>query len=463
MSAVSENKFLTAPLGITYVRTALPVITVMMMNGIHSVIDAIFLGQYVGPQALAAVTLIFPVFMLLVALSTLVSSGMSSILARYLGAGEIGRARAVFTGAHGLAFAISLGLILAFSLIGKPVVALLANGSQEVADMSLVYLRLTIFFGPIFFLMSVQGDGLRNEGKLLLMAAMSVFSSLANIAFNYLFIGIMGLGVAGSAYGTAAAMIVSLVIVINYRIFGNTLLSPRTMKRSDLTHDWPSILSLGGAQSLSFFGFALGSIAVISALQLSQPSNYDTIVSAYGILTRILGLTFMPILGLAQAMQTITGNNYGARQDKRVQQSLFLALVLAFTYCVLIQILTTLGSNQIGAIFVDDPGTIAELSRILPVMLMVYCLTGPLYMIALHFLAIGDAPLTALLSLSKPYFFAIPLTFLLSTTFGESGIWWASPMAELMLLALTLATLRWAARHRSLKFGLFRTTGVASR
>jgi Na+-driven multidrug efflux pump len=102
------NSFLTGPLGPIYARTALPIIFVMGMNGALAVVDALFLGHFAGPQALAAVTLMFPLYMLIVALATLVSSGMSSILARQLGAWRVQEARATYSAAHGLAAAMGL-------------------------------------------------------------------------------------------------------------------------------------------------------------------------------------------------------------------------------------------------------------------------------------------------------------------------------------------------------------------
>ena len=77
MSESPKNTFLEGPLVVTYAKTALPIIFVMAMSGLLAVADALFLGHYVGPDALAAVTLMFPVYMLIVALATLVSNGMS--------------------------------------------------------------------------------------------------------------------------------------------------------------------------------------------------------------------------------------------------------------------------------------------------------------------------------------------------------------------------------------------------
>ncbi len=77
-------------------------------------------------------------------------------------------------------------------------------------------------------------------------------------------------------------------------------------------------------------------------------------------------------------------------------------------------------------------------------------------MIAMHFQATGDAGRAALLGLSKPYLFGIPLTFALAAMLGEPGIWVASPLAELTLLVLTISVLTQSARSRSLRWGLFR-------
>lgn len=193
------NTFLSGPLTPLYLRTALPIIFVMGMNGLLAVADALFLGHFAGPDALAAVTLMFPLYMLVVALATLVSSGMSSILARHLGASDLNSAQGVFAASHGLAIALGLILITLFFGFGKPVATLAAGGSEALAGMGLIYLRITVLAAPMVFVLSVNSDALRNEGLVMLMAAMSLFTSFANIGLNYLMIGVLEMGVAGSA------------------------------------------------------------------------------------------------------------------------------------------------------------------------------------------------------------------------------------------------------------------------
>ena len=438
MSDIPENSYLEAPLGLTCAKTALPIIFVMGMNGLLAVADALFLGHYVGPQALAAVTLIFPLYMLVVALATLVSSGMSSVLARHLGANRMAEAQAAFAGAHGLALLAGGGLIVLFLLAGRPLTLLAAAGSAELAGMGLSYLRIVVVFSPLLFLMSVNSDALRNEGRVGFMAGMSLLVSTANIGFNYLLIAGLGLGVAGSAYGTVLAQALAFAIILAFRLRGPTHLRLSALKTHGLSRSWRPILA---------------------ALQMVESPRYDHTVSAYGIITRVMTFAFLPLLGLSYAMQTITGNNYGAALWRRSDGSLRFALGAALIYCALVQVALSAAPARIGGAFVEDAVTIAEVARILPVMVLFFVLSGPLMMISMHFQAIGDARRAGLLGLAKPYLFALPLTFLLAALFGEAGIWAAGPVAELCLLALTAAVLAVTARQGARRWGLFETVG----
>jgi len=449
------NPFLTGSLGTTYARTAIPIIFVMAMNGLLAVADALFLGHYVGPEALAAVTLMFPIYMLVVALSTLVSNGMSSILARHLGAKSIAQAQAVFAGAHGLAIGAGLLLIVLYALLGEAVALLVAGGSQELADMGGIYLQITILFSPLLFVLSVNSDALRNEGRIGLMAAMSLLVSVANIIFNYVLIAELEMGVAGSAYGTAMAHGLSLCLILLFRMRGRTELRPSALFRHSLLTGWWRVLALGAPQSLNFLGISLGSAAIIAALQIVQTDSYAATVSAYGIITRVLTFGFLPLLGLSFAMQTITGNNFGAKQWFRTNNSLKIALATAFIYCAILQVLMSVFASEIGSIFVDDGAVIGEVARILPIIIALLFISGPVMMVGTYFQAIGDAVRAALLSLTKPYLFGIPLTFALPPFVGEAGIWLSSPVSEGLLLILAFGVLTHTARRQSLRWGIF--------
>lgn len=455
MSEHSENSFTTGPLPAIFMKTALPIIFVMGMNGFLAVADALFLGWYVGPEALGAVTLMFPIYMLIVALATLVAGGMSSVLARHLGANRFDDARAVFAGAHGLALVASAASIVLYLVFGRQVTLLVAGGSETLAALGQVYLRITILFTPLVFILSVNSDALRNEGRIGLMAAMSLLVSLANIGFNYVLIAQLEMGVAGSAYGTAMAQFLAFVIILIFRFKGRTELHPRALIEHSLATGWGRILALGAPQSLNFVGLALGSASIVAALQLVQSTTYADTISAYGIVTRIMTFIFLPLLGLSHAMQSITGNNFGAEKWTRADSSLKIAMWIAFVYCLSAQIVLSQYAASLGAMFVDAPRVVAEVARILPMITPAFFLAGPLLIIAAYFQAIGDAGRAAILGLSKPYLFAIPLTFILAANIGETGIWIAGPLAEVMLFLLTIAVLTMSARRQRFRWGLF--------
>ncbi|MGV8951901.1 MAG: MATE family efflux transporter, partial [Cypionkella sp.] len=284
----------------------------MLMSGLLTVVDAAFLGHYVGADALAAVSLVFPALMVTIALSTLVSGGMSSLLARQLGAKRHVDAMAVFAQAHGLALFLSLLLIAAFMACGGFVIGQLSGNQTDVAHMAYTYLAIMVFASPVQLLLSVHADAWRNQGRAGLMALMSAGVTLANIALNYVLIVTFDMGVVGSALGTATAQAIGLSLLVGLRLHSGGILRISGLWTSRWIGGWRPILALGAPVSLSFIGIALVSATVITMLRLTAGSGYVESVAAYGIVTRILSFTFLPLMAIAMATQTIVGNNVGA-------------------------------------------------------------------------------------------------------------------------------------------------------
>jgi putative MATE family efflux protein len=455
-----ENQFLTAPLSVVFVRTAVPIALVMMTNGLFSVVDAAFLGHFVGADALAAVTLMFPVFMLLNALATLVSAGMSSILARRLGAQRNPEAQQVFLGAHALALTVCLGLIALFAAFGPALIGWISNGSQGLAEMGWTYMSILIFCAPLPFMLSLHSDALRSQGKIGLMTAIAASATLLNVGFNYLLIARLGLGVAGSAVGTVLAQSLALAAVLAYRWRDDSVLSLGRLRERfawrETVGGWGQILALGAPHSLNLLGVSLGSTAVLYSVQRWSTFDYEATVGAYGIITRVMTFAFLPLLGLSLAFQTIVGNNFGAERWERTDSCLRIALTTAVVYCAAFQ--TTLVATRwhLAGLFVSDPGITAELARILPRTSAMFWAFGTMMMLTSYFQAIGDAPRAAIFGLTRTYAFSIPLTLLLPFVLGEVGIWYAGPAAEVLMIGLTCLILRQRARDTGMRLGLLR-------
>lgn len=448
-----RNAYTYASIPATFARTALPIILLTSVNGLLTVVDAIFLGAFVGPEALTSVTMVFPVSMLLVALATMISTGMASVLGRMLGAKRLDEARQVFAGAHGLLTVVSAIAMVLFAAFGWPLVLQVARGSTELAAMGHSFLRITIYSSPLLFLLSVHSDALRTEGRVGFMAIAGLAVTLANASFNYLLIVGFEFGVAGSAWGTALAQAISLAIVVLYRLSDRARLTLTLRDAANWRAGWREMLALGVPRSLSFVGIAAGAAATIASLRLFGGAQTDASIAAYGVISRMMTFCYFPLLGMALALQAMVGNNAGAGLWSRSNATLKLALLWSFAYATTAEIGLILLRKQLGGLFVSDPLVIVEVARILPVFVAGYFSLGPMMMIANYFQSIGDVRRSALLSLARTYLFAIPLIFVLPLALGEQGIWLALPFADAALVVVTLVVLR--ARARQAAWGLF--------
>ncbi len=457
--AAAANPFLTEALPKVFLRTAFPIVLIMAMNGLFTVVDAAFLGRYVGADALAAVTLIFPLSMLVVALASLVSLGMASVLARHLGAGRAQQASRSFVGAHALVLLVCALLVALFAVFGRQVISLVANGSVILIEMGWTYLAISVFCSPLLFVLSLQGDALRSEGKLQIMALVAVSSSLANMALNYFLIVLLGWGVAGSAAGTVLAQAAVCGAIWVYRTRVDSPFAFRRLRglwRTSWRTGWGEFLALGAPQCLNFLGISLVSAAVILSLGKWSGGDYEATVGAYGVITRIMTFAFMPLMGINLAFQTIVGNNFGAKAWARSDASLRLALGVALAYCAGTQLLLFFGRSVVTTFFVDDAAISLEAARILPIATAAYWTVGPMMILGGYFQAIGDARRAAVLGLARTYTLTLPLTWILPFFVGETGIWLAGPVGGVMMIFLVMMLLRQLASSTGMRWGLFR-------
>ena len=452
MTKHSENNvFLTGWLPGVFARTAAPIIMITTISGLFAVVDAYFLGVYVGADALSAVSLIFPALMLLIALQSLVSNGMASILARRLGAGDRLGARQVFTAAHALAFVVVILINVVYWTIGRHVIVASAAGDVAVAANANAFMGVMVGFAPISFLLSLHIDALRCEGKIGFMTLVTLASTLLNIAANWLLIAVAHWGVVGSAAGSIAAQLICLTIILTYRWRHSAALRPAM---TSAVSEWRGIIAFGAPMSLGFIGISLSSAAILFNLSIWHERDYVTTVAAYGIITRVMTFTYLPLLGLSIALQTISGHNHGATLPARVGRSLQIAMVSALIYCAAVELVVELLARHLGAVFVGDAIIVAEVGRILPWTIGAYFLFGQMIVLSSYFQSIGDAKRGAIFGLSRPYLFTLPLTFLLPFIFGERGIWMVPVFAEAGMFALAWLVLSRNARDRGWRYGL---------
>ncbi|MBE7636097.1 MATE family efflux transporter [Sneathiella sp. P13V-1] len=456
-SSTEHNMFLHTPLGALFVKTALPIILVMLTNGLFTVVDGWFIGRFIGADALSAVTMVFPLYMVIVALATLVSGGFSSIFARYLGAGELDLARKSLSSAMLLALLICFLLVALYMAGGYDLALAIANGSLELAGMGDVYLSLSVYFSILFFYGALFSDMLRCQGYMGFMTLVTVGANVLNGVCNYILVVHYDMGVAGAAYGTAMAQTLAIIATLSFSIVKSEAIKVRLPKVGALTLNWRQYLALGAPTSLTYVGVSALTGSIIYQMQNWSGDNYAASAAAYGIINRLFTFGYMPLLGMTLAQQTIVGNNYGGGLMDRAFTTLKIGIGISFVYCATLQFCFTFFAEDIAALFVDDPAVIAETTRIMPLIMSLYILFGPLLMISNFFQAVGDAGRAALLSLTRVYLIAVPSILLLPNIFGEIGIWYASPLTELLGAVLTIVVVGWTLRKsRNLKIWMER-------
>lgn len=446
----TENRFLTVPIGRLFLSNAVPMILVMSMGGLLNLVDAAFLGHYVGAEALTAVSLGFPVVMTTFALSTLVGGGMASLLARQLGATDRGAGGATFSGAHGLAMFISLLFIAIYLAAGRHLVGQLAGAQDDITAMAHLYLLILVLGTPLQFLLGLHADALRVEGRAGTIGLLSIGVTIANIVLNYILIVTFNLGVAGSAWGTVIAQGGGLALMVGLRQRSETLLSLSTLRRHRWYSGWGAIIKLGAPLCLSFFGIALVSATVITALRLTAEAGYADTIAAYGIVTRIVSFAFLPQMAIGLAMQSIVGNNFGAGLYHRSDATLRLALGMVFFYCLAVALCLLATNTSIGGAFAGDPVVVAQVGVILRPMFTLYLFSGPILVLALYFQAVGMPGQTAALTLIKPFLLAPLLVTAMAALAGPDTLWFAFPAADGIMCVIALVmVLRTRARGSS--------------
>jgi putative MATE family efflux protein len=432
-----DNPFLTAPIGRLFFANALPMAVVMSMGGILNVVDGVFVGRFIGAEALAAVSLAFPAVMLMSALASLAGGGMSSLLARSLGAGDRVAAARVFAGAHGLVLLISAVLVVLWAAFGRALLVEMAAGNTQLAETTWTYLSFLIWAAPVQLVLGLHADALRVEGRAGTMAALSVLVNLLNIGANWLGIVVLGLGIAGSALGTVAAQVLGLALVLDLRAQGRGLLPLGILRQESWIANWRRIIALGLPLCLSFLGIALVASVAMLALR-HHAADYDRLIAAYGGVTRLLSLAFLPQLAIALALQGIAGQNAGAGRDDRAKAALRLAMTAACLWCGVVALTGLFAGQVVGGWFSSDPLVTNAIVAILRPMLALYVFAGPILVLAMYFQALGQPGRTAALTLVKPWVLMPILILGLSAFYGVNGIWLAFPMADGVVLLIAL-------------------------
>ena len=435
------------------IKQAVPASIGILVMSLNMIVDTIFVGRWIGPLAISAITVVIPNTFFIAALGLAIGIGGSSVLSRALGAGQETKALRVFGNMSTLTF-LSSGLLAVLGLLFQDTLINFFGADDSFRDLALTYYRI-VLYGIVMLAMCMMGNSvIRAEGKPKFAMYAMMLPAVGNIGMDYLLINVLGMGMEGAAWATFISYGICFSFILWFFVFKSEL---RLTLQSFLLNN----TIVKEISALSFVTLARqGVIAVLTILINNILIRVgDAIdVASYGIISRALMFALFPVIGVNQGFMPIAGYNYGAKKLQRVREAINISIKYSGILALLIFTLIMLFAESFVDVFISDKAieannirdNIALLERTPNALRWVFAAT-PVIVIQLigcsYFQAIGKVTPALLLSLTKQGFFLIPLILILPTYLGVWGVWVSFPIADVCSTLVTGYFLRRAIKH----------------
>ena len=415
-----------------------PTVIGVLIAGIQGIIDGFFIGNAVGSEGLAGITLAYPPYLAIIGVGIIIGIGASTFVALELGKGNREGALAVVHNAFplgllaGAIFTVG-GLIFCETFIG-----MLGTAGPSLS-FAREYLRV-IFLGSVFMILTIALEPLvRNDGRPNLCTKIMATGVITNLGLDYLFVMHLKLGMSGAALATVISFALP-ALLFTYYLFSKEArlkLQLRSMKLKlkpifeILRAGFPSFVM---QLSFAFMLFAHNFMLIKYGSELA--------VSAYGIIGYTLSIFYMLSEGIALGIQPIIGFNYGAGNFKRVSETLKLTMLS----CILIGasgfLLVCLFPEHIVQLFnQNDPRLLENTIQGMNFIRFSLLVEGIVLLASIYYQSINRVREALFINLGKVFLFLIPLLFILPIFFGLNGVWAAAPATEYIMLVIVLAML----------------------
>lgn len=411
-----------------------PAVIAMVLFGLNTVFDAIFVGRFVGETALAGVSIAYPLSTLTLGFGSLIGVGAGSLLSIALGAGDTRTQERLLGNVNYLVLIVSAVYTFAAILLAVPLVRLM-GGSGEALILGSSYFRVTSI-GAVLWIYGVTLNMIvRAEGKMKSAAMIMGVGLVVNIAFNYIFIVVFGWGVVGAAWGTNIGMAVYVFLGFFYFGGSNASFPARPIALHRDREIVKSILSMGASSLIMTVMSLLQAVVVYNAI-----ARYGSVaeLAFYGAMHRILSLLLMPIIGLMRALQPVVGINFGADRNDRVVKGFWiftgasLFLILPFWAALMI-----FPAQMLSLIFPVTQFAVASIANYRVFLLVVPVL--PLIFMAMTFYpAIDKGGPAALIGIVRQVVFYVPVMLILPRLFGIRWVYLGSLLIDVIVVILTL-------------------------
>ncbi|MGY8919195.1 MAG: MATE family efflux transporter [Flavobacteriales bacterium] len=423
----------TDPIPKTLLKQALPASIGILVMSLNILVDTIFVGQWIGSIAIAAINVVLPVSFFIAALGMAIGIGGSSIISRALGTNNLKKARHTFANQITLTILITISFVF-FGLYFMESIVPMFGGKGAIYEPSKIYYTIVLYGVPFLALSMMGNTVIRAEGKPKYAMYAMMIPSVGNIVLDIIFIKYLNMGMGGAAWATTGSYVLCFVFVF---WFFSSKKSELKINFSDL------ILSNSIVKEISSLGsITLARQATVSVTYLLMNNilyNYggEVSVTAYAIVGRLMMFALFPVYGITQGFLPIAGYNFGANNYERVKDVIYIAIKYASFFATIVFLILMIFPENITKIFTTDVNVIRETP---PAMRWVFLAT-PIIAIQLigaaYFQAIGKAKIGLLLALLRQGILFVPLILILPLFFGEIGVWISFPISDLLATAIT--------------------------
>lgn len=432
-----EDIFAHGKVSNIFIKFAIPAILANLLTMSAFFIDGILVGQLIGSEGLAAVNLVFPIFIMIGATGVVVASGSSALVGRYLGEDNKKEANNVFN------LALVLCIILSVTISGSVLffvdsITGLLGASGSLYDLTREYFSVILIFFGLILTSFVLEFFIRNVGDSIFPIKSTGIASVINMVLTYVFLTVFDMGLVGAAWATGISFTSSIILLSTYFLrkrlslsYGKPIFKILTIKK---------ILYNGVSESLS--EFSSGVVILIFNLMLLQFIG-EIGVAAFAIISFVSLMMLMVNFGFSMSLQPMVSYNYGAKMTKRVKETVKTAMVISTVAGIVFYLIVLVfGKNVVGLFSNDD----AQLSAISLDALRIYGLSyifiGINILASAYLTALGKPRLSLLVALSYSFIFAVMGLFVFPQFLGPTGIWWAIPFANMAAVFVSLYTIK---------------------
>lgn len=424
-------------------KQGLPASIGVLVLSLNIVIDTMFVGNFIGPNAIAAINVVLPIAFFISALGLAIGVGGGSIISRALGANDSRLVSRTFGNQVTLTLLLTsimaiIGLVFAESLIP------MFGGKGELYGLAKTYYQIVLYGVPIQGLAMMGNNVMRAEGRPRQSMIAMIIPSVSNLIMDYLLIVVFDFGMAGAAWATVISYILSFSYIFYYYLSGK---SEIRFQLIFMKLHWKTLQNISSLGTVTLARQAMVSITYLLLNNILFSLGGETSVTIYGIIGRMLMFALFPVLGVTHGFLPIAGYNYGAKYYNRVKESIWKASLAACGLGLIVFAFIGFFPTYIIRAFTQDPVLLEKTPRAMVLVFAATPIIGIQLIGSAYFQAIGKAIPALLLTLTRQGFFFIPLLLILPKFYGEFGVWLSFPLSDLLATIVTGLYVRKKIKH----------------